>query len=354
MVLISKYQMMQGPYKNIHNIDYLNLDAPWYDQNSVTQLSVNGYLPYVTTAATLNDKVALFCTFYNLTLAENLGITENIYDIVNEGKWTQDKMLELGNLAVSDVNGNGVADIETDRFGALGNVSAVTAIFAAGGNGYVGKDENGELVPIFYNEQSVNTLVNFLDKIMLREDFFANTSVKAYDHIALFANDRALCFIQGLSLVEKLREMESTFAIIPVPKYNEEQSNYYAAVDVFTSYLSAFPITLDDAGTEKAAILWEALSYESYKSVLPVFYDTVLDNKIVRDEQTKEMLDLLFNNIAYDIGQVYNVVELPDQLMYITNSDIASFYKRFERSFVSGIESISKNCAKFAAREMEE
>ena len=350
--------MMSGPFRNLLTMDHLTFDAPWFDQNSVSGLTLNGYLPYAATAATLNDKGALFCTFFNLDLARDLGITDNIYQVVLDGKWTQDKMLELGTQAVGDLNFNGTPDGDADRYGVAGNCSAITAIFGGSGNRYVSIDEDGEPYASFYTERTVDSMTNFLEKIMFRKELYYNAHIQSYNVIKLFMEDRALSYVHILSYGDNLREMKSNYAVIPVPKYDEAQEQYYAPLDIFTTYLTAIPMTLDEAGADRAAVLWEALSYESYVTVLPVFYDVVLDYKIVRDKQSTEMLDILFDSVVYDVGHIYNIAALPDSLMGLDghnpafgpeSTDIASFYAKYQQRFEKEIEEYAQACGRMAA-----
>ena len=51
----------------------------------------------------------------------------------------------------------------------------------------------------------------------------------------------------------------------------------------------------------------EAISRESKKQLVPAYYDVALQGKITRDEDSKEMLDLIFNNRMYDIGLIFDI-----------------------------------------------
>ena len=46
--------------------------------------------------------------------------------------------------------------------------------------------------------------------------------------------DRAYFYGNSLSnIISNFREMESDFGIIPVPKYDEQQENYYAYINTY-------------------------------------------------------------------------------------------------------------------------
>lgn len=62
----------------------------------------DGILPYIG---------GIFCTLQNTTMAEKNDF-ENIYDIVNSGRWTADKMYDMTKGVYVDLNGNTEADKE--------------------------------------------------------------------------------------------------------------------------------------------------------------------------------------------------------------------------------------------------
>ena len=66
----------------------------------------------------------------------------------------------------------------------------------------------------------------------------------------------------------------------------------------------------------------------------------MLDNKIARDEETKKMLDIIFDSRLYDLGEFYGLAYFSDKIRGVTGhsyeltgiaktSDIASFYETY-------------------------
>ena len=71
------------------------------------------------------------------------------------------------------------------------------------------------------------------------------------------------------------------------------------------SPVAAIPISASEGGATASFIL-EAMSYESYDRVLPVFYDNYLTTRLVRDEESVEMLRIIHDTLYYDIGALFN------------------------------------------------
>jgi len=76
----------------------------------------------------------------------------------------------------------------------------------------------------------------------------------------------------------------------------------------------------------------EALQSESAKTVRPAYYDIALKTKYTRDDDSVEMLDLIFNTRVVDIGDTTLCGEIRDgfmaQMFSSNNRDLASKSKQ--------------------------
>ena len=68
------------------------------------------------------------------------------------------------------------------------------------------------------------------------------------------------------------------------------------------------PVTLQN--TEYASIIIEALNAETYKQVVPAYYDVSLKVKAARDDESVKALDLLMASRVFDFGYIYNTGSL--------------------------------------------
>jgi hypothetical protein len=86
-------------------------------------------------------------------------------------------------------------------------------------------------------------------------------------------------------------------------------------------------------------VLLEAMSAESMYGLIPAFYETVLKEKSARDPDSVAMIDIIINNLVFDVGDYYNLADFPDYFLRITGSaahlgrdqrtsDIVSFWKK--------------------------
>ena len=119
-----------------------------------------------------------------------------------------------------------------------------------------------------------------------------------------------------------MREMDADFGILPIPKLNEEQENYGAAVNPYTATLTCLPVSVRDP--ERSARVLQYASYESYYTVNGPLYEYVLGAKLIRDEISSKMLDITFDNRNFDIGLIWNFAGIADTLISNTDTDVAS------------------------------
>ena len=87
--------------------------------------------------------------------------------------------------------------------------------------------------------------------------------------------------------------------------------------------------------------LLDALGAESKNVLTPAYYDQYLKSKGTRDNDSEEMLDIIFDSMTYDIGYLYNFGELGGMVLGMVNgyqTDLASRYAKYESKAVKAIE----------------
>ena len=117
----------------------------------------------------------------------------------------------------------------------------------------------------------------------------------------MFVNNKGLFLDTTFKLITNLRDMDTDFGIIPYPKWDEAQKDYCSRVEG-----GDFPIVpVTNKKLEMTGVLLEAMCAESAKHVIPAYYDKMLKGKVARDEESAEMLDIIFRNRIYDLGDTF-------------------------------------------------
>ena len=145
-----------------------------------------------------------------------------------------------------------------------------------------------------------------------------------------------------------LRNMDTDFGIIPYPKYDETQEEYRTTSHNAVSMM-CFPVTVKDP--EMSAIITEALCAESYRNVIPQYYDIALKAKGARDDESGEMIDLIRDGLIFDFGWVHSVPmgsigTIMQNLITNNDSGLASYWAGKENQVLTGLEKINAAYAK--------
>ena len=328
------------------NLPYVNLDAPWWDSSSVASLSVANKLFAACSDITIMDKDATTGMVFNKKLADDYAIA-NLYDTVLSGNWTLDKLIELSAIVATDIDGNDVQD-DNDIYGLLYQRDTMSSFLSGCGGLIAEKDADDlpimtlytpknidildKLYDFLYNEQSCFHVMKFFDP---KPEGFTDGMTR------MFQNNQALFMWIRMADVENLRAMDTDFGILPIPKLDALQETHLQTVNPYVGTVVVVPQSADNL--ERISIMLESLSAESRKVLLPAYYDIMLTNKLTRDEESLEMLDIIFGNRVYDVGDIYNFGDIGGQLIYMTmtyDRNMASKYESYEKSINAAIEKL--------------
>ena len=337
-------------FYNLRNVPYLEFDKPWWDAKAADSFTLGGYMPFGISDLTINDKGVTGVMYFNKQLASDLSVGD-LYQLIKDGNWNFDKMVELGKLAEYD-NGDAVLD-DSDRYGILGDDGMVYQLFAAGGARHISKNDEGMPELTFNTETNVSMIKDYLDNILFVSSLTYNSSGSEKGGLysdTMFTNNQGLFLMRPLNSTEKFRStMESDFGILPLPKYSDSQESYYSPVQCYGGSVISIPLNVSDV--ERSGIILEALSAESTYTLIPAFYDIVLKNKNTRDEESKEMLDIILATRVYDVGVFYSLAGFSNEFVLITGkqksifgipqtSDVASFYAKREKKLLAALDDL--------------
>lgn len=324
-----------GYFLDLNTLDYVDFSKPWWDQNSVKSLSVLNKLYLVASDINIIDKDATAAIAFNKQYAAEEQFP-NLYELVDNGSWTMDKMLSLYKGKSRDVNGDGKIDADNDIYAFLGKHDVTASFFLGGGGTFVSKDEFDMPYLSFSSERNYDIAQKIFEIIYDEYNFYnQHTMQGVIDDAAfeqLFANGHGIFYWMRLDNVSSMRASETDFGILPTPKFDEAQKRYYSMVSIHTAGLITVPKTAKQP--DRTGYILEALSAESKYTLIPAYIDVALKGKYVRDNESESMLDLIFNTRTYDLGDVFGFGNLAGDWLSIGgsgNRDVASFYAKHEK-----------------------
>ena len=142
-----------------------------------------------------------------------------------------------------------------------------------------------------------------------------------------FLEGRELFCVGGLYYCSELRQSETDFGILPMPKYDADQDEYNSPTIGTALTIAAVPYCNPDL--ESTGIFMEYFAYEGYYGLRPALYDKLLNGQIARDVESLEMLDVIFDTICYDTGLIFNYEGIAD--------DIFKSYNALEETIMSNM-----------------
>lgn len=311
----------EGFIYSMNDLTYIDTTKNYWSQTLNRDISISGELYFSYGDYNLTGYDYTIVMLFNKQLTENYNL-ENFYTLISDNKWTYDKFAECSIAVTDDLNGDGQMNDE-DRFGFVCmDKHVLPSFWIAGGVKSVDKDENDNP---YFSVPGNEKFAEVYEKIFnITKDigiFSSNT--------ALFSQGKSLFTMSNFKGVGSLRDMTDDFGIIPFPKYDESQSEYYSRVG--GGSFNIVPITAENV--DMISVVLEGLASESRKSLIPDYYEVALKTKYIRDENSIEMLDLIFNSRIYDLGDTYWCTQLRDGVF-------AGMFTNNDRNLISKMESI--------------
>ena len=284
---------------------YLNLSQPWWSQYYTQQESVCGKAFFATGDLFTSLIKLAFVTYANMKLVTDYQV-DNPYDLVRSGQWTFDKEMEMAALVHEDKYGDGKQD-KNDAYGmTLAGMIGLDTYWSAFDLTICEKDEN-DIPHLAVDEEKMQSVLSKLLSYYVDCEFCwcpTNPGVDAeQDEIAqMLAEDRILFTPLRIMHTDQIRDMESAYGLLPLPKWDEAQTNYYTFVHDQYS-IGGIPVSVQDPASVSAVM--EAMASESYRYVTPAYYDVVLNGKYLRDLDSSEMLEIAMAGVKIDFGWIH-------------------------------------------------
>lgn len=322
-----------GYIHDLNAIENLNLSKSYWDQKANEDLSIGGKMFYTTGDITIIDNMVTNAILFNKDMIKNYGL-DNPYTLVEDNEWTLEKFGSLVKAVGEDKDQNGIYD-SNDTYGLLTWNDAMLSILGASGE-KICSINNDKLELTFYNERVVS-LYDMWEDIVFDQAHSYNyqynnvegkaTPTSSWDEarIRMFDSEQALFYTTLLTTVDKHRNSETDFGILPFPKYDSNQKDYGHAVSGFHCAFVCVP-TL--AASPRVGAILEELAYQGKKLLTPAYYDQTLIGQYTRDEESAAMLDLIFATRVYDVGIYYTIGDYKTALtrLYVTRSALSSLY----------------------------
>lgn len=306
----------EGVFYDFLQIPNIDFTQDYWAPSAQDDLTIADKMLITTCDISMNRLGYASFIIFNKRLLDDYGI-EYPYELVNQNQWTVDNFYELIIQCGTDVNGDTLWTVE-DVYGWGGGGMTGLAIEGSGlPTEYTLKNEDGSYRINVYTEKMV-TIYNKYSNISYPEgvicdlgweDFIKGRDISMYD--SKFQAGRVFCFGEGhtafdgtsMSYLKEFSNMEDQYGLVPNPKYESSQSEYYHYIDTCAPMFSV----IKQADMEYVGIIMEYLCYESEQQLLPAYYEQTIKTKQTSDIEGRDekMLDIIRDSIHYGWTGLY-------------------------------------------------
>ena len=286
-----------GVLLDLGDLPYVTLDGGLWDRSIHDRMTFGGRQYFTTGVISAQFSQSPVACLFNKRLAGEYGI-DDVYQTVLDGKWTIDLLSEYMKRSSHDLDGNGTMDVN-DFYGfsldpVFGNVLYASA-------GYDPITEKDGVFSVDLSDARMTEIIEKCAGIFGNPDVTYHNKFSDGSSLLVFRESRSIFTTCDMLDVQKFRDMADDFGIIPTPKFDESQVSYYTRAATGTTVF-AVAATAD---TEIAAAVLEAMGSESYRTVIPTYYEVALKVKYTSDDKSAQVLDMIKANVKVDFASVF-------------------------------------------------
>ena len=311
--LVSQYSLaasigaQNGLYANLIDLEYINWDAEYWSDSLYDFNAVNGKMYYCTGDLTGTSVRNMFIMLYNYDMV-NENHMGNLYDLVDKGEWTIEKLKQLSSKVYMDDNDDKLRNVG-DTFGlVLGEYLLIDAFQAGAGLSSI-VNQNGKLsINSEMNGDYGISVIHKLEALLHENDgAYCPNKPDNSDHRPNYGD----AFVKGKAVFEvnmcegiltTVSRSDINYGILPMPKYDEDQEGYYTCLNMTYNMYSVLAIARDK---EMSGAVLESLAHSGNKTLIPTINEALRYKYSQRTEDIR-MLELIKNGIVYDPGRLFD------------------------------------------------
>ncbi len=322
--------------------DYLSLDIDyddklWWDQGTL-DFALAGKVFFMNGPFNIVDDDVTFIMMFNKQLREDYHVP-NLYDTVKKNEWTLDYFNSIIST-LSKENGDGRWD-EQDTYGFAGTVAIGQSFFYGADLQYIKNNRNMEAPELMLTgskmERALDVLAMSRKITQENHSSYIGADATLANATTIFVEGRSLFYSEAASYLRALNSgMKTEYGVLPIPKFTTDQEHYTTWSHSIGSTLS-IPTSIGKQDLEQFANVLELYAVLSQQYVRPAYYDNMLTVRNVRDAESAEMMDLIFDHRVCDMAMYFT--ELGFESIFWQS---AAYADTFSSSYVKAANTFDK------------
>lgn len=326
-------------------MEYTHLEQSYWMQGINDAFTLDNKLYIAAGDTNLTTVKYTYSMLFNLTKANELKLTDKVYDAIDNKEWTIDFFIDLVaplHDDIDEVPGESQDDFYGFQGEALTNLDVWPFVF---GIPMLEQDETDLLKLSFGQGDYAEKLSVAADKMtqLYWETSGSLCHSAAGAEIRNFKAGRALfATINFGQIINTVKDMEEQYTVLPYPMFDTEQGEYLSGLqDGYT--LLAIPVTTADPSF--SSFMAEALNIGAEKTIYPVYYEETLQTKYQTDARASEMIELIMNGRHADLGVVFQaslgrISMIFRDVIRANNNDISKYLDEREENIISALQTI--------------
>ena len=297
----------KGYLEKASKLENVKYGEAWWNAVASEKISINGDTYALIGDADLHWYESIYITVYN----KDIAATEQIPDLAEvavSGNWTWEMMYQYSTDTYVDKDNSG-SKTDGDRFGFATGFNLAGIALLSSGETIMNYDENNYPSFIGFSERTVDIFTNikkwFYDPnssfVSPRDNNLFETVTTFHD---VFVRGDALFYSEPIGSLQKLKDVDYEFTVLPVPKYDADDD--YITTVMHYAYSFGIPTATKDY--EGLGIFIDNLMYQSYVDVIPNYLEQIVSLQRVRNEDSYRML----NDIVFKSEMTISMLQMYD------------------------------------------
>lgn len=292
----------------LNDVKYLDLEKPWWPSDLTGNFTVGEDIYFLSGDISTTLLTEMLVVYFNKAILTTYGITDSMYDLVENNQWTVDKLMEITKDISSDTDPIGTKD-RTDTYGILCPYPYVDAFLYGSNITSITKNDEGRFVVSndFCGEKA-ETLASKLITMFARDSggisSWNDRDSENRHWPSDFGNGYSAFIVSpaGEAMTE-FNKSSVKYGILPIPKYDTTQKDYHTTG---SNGISLYMISKDcsKADADNAGAVLECMGSEGYRVITPEVYETCMKVRYSKDSKDGQMYDLLRSGMLFDLGRV--------------------------------------------------
>ena len=282
---------------NVRTIPYLNLSGEGIHKESV-KATTFGPTTYGFAGDFIYEPDSLFAVFFNKDLLSKTALPD-LYQLIRDNQWDFDNLVLYAEevLSVSLAAGKRISGFQSTA----SKEELINAFWAASGQDFL-TNEYGTRPYLSYNNETTENFISSVQRVLFKTSSFTDSSATA---VSTFASGDSFMLIAPLSTAKELVGKAANWGIVPLPKQDINQINYYSYMNNsanFAGFVFGTP-DLNFSGTITNAL------FESSAGITKKIADATY-------------LNLYFNALT-EVEMMERIIESPyyDPIMFFSTAD---------------------------------